>query len=129
LPEKARLFAMLSFTSIGEKETMMEFTNGFALTTNDGLHVGFSLGAPSFQADMGECVFMLLPQSAKAIDTPLGIEISELKVRGEQQWEKHEGSIVVFGDNRALLTISSSGAVIDANGNTIGKAIALPLHE
>jgi len=107
----------------------MEYTKGFALTTNDGVHVGFSLGSPSYQASSGDCVFMLMPQTAEVIETPLGIAISELKVRGEQQWEKHDDSIVVLSDGRTFLTISSSGSVIDMNGNEIGKATALPSRE
>lgn len=114
---------------IGSEAVAMEYTNGFALETKDGAHVGFALGSPSFKVNGGECVFMLLPTTVEVIETPLGIIISELKVAGEHPWKKKNGDIVVLAGDRALLTISRDGSVLDKNGKQIGKAKPLPAKE
>jgi hypothetical protein len=104
----------------------MEYTNGYALLTTEGDHVGFILGSPSFKPESGECVFMLFPQKAEAVDTPLGIIVSELKVAGEHAWKKKNGAILVQTETRILLALSSSGEVTDSNGTVLGKAVSIP---
>lgn len=111
---------------IGSKAVAMDFTNGFVLETQDGAHVGFVLGSPSFKVNAGECVFMLAPGTVDVIETPLGIAISELKVTGEHPWKKKSGDILVLEGERVLLKISHNGLVLDMNGNQIGKAKPLP---
>jgi hypothetical protein len=107
----------------------MELTGGFALQTTNGKHIGFVLGAPSFQAECGDCVFILVPATAEGLDTPLGRAISELKLAGEHRWQKRNGNIEVLGATRSLLTISATGQVLDADGAEIGRAIPLPGKE
>ena len=66
----------------------MEYTKGFAIQTPSGEHVGFVLAAPTFNAQSGDCVFMLMPKDPGLVESPLGIVISERKVAGEHHWEK-----------------------------------------
>lgn len=114
------LFAM------GTMAQAMDYTNGYALETKDGTHVGFVLGSPSFKVEAGDCVFMFLPQKAEAGNSALGVTISELKVAGEHTWKKSNGAILVQKGKQTLLTISASAEVADRNGVIIGKAIAIP---
>lgn len=107
----------------------MDYTNGYALQLENGTHVGFVLGSPSFKAEAGDCVFMLLPQKADAAGSALGIAISELKVTGEHAWRKRAGAILVVDGHRTLLTISASGEVSNAKGVILGNAIAIPEQE
>lgn len=104
----------------------MEYTKGFALQTMNGAHVGFVLGAPSFKEDIGDCVFMLLPEEADLVDSPLGILISELKVTGEHQWEKRGANIRILLKKESVLEITDQALVLDASGKVIGKAVAIP---
>lgn len=111
---------------VGFEAVAIEFANGFALETNEGTHVGFMLGSPSFKVNGGDCVFMLQPTTAEVIETPLGIIISELKVAGEHPWKKESGGIVVLAGEHVLLTILHDGSVLDMTGKQIGKAKPLP---
>jgi hypothetical protein len=121
---KVATFTML--LTLGTTAQAMDYTNGYALETKDGTHVGFVLGSPSFKAETGDCVFMLLPQKPEAVNTALGVAISELKVAGEHAWKKSGGAIFIQKGNQALLAISASGEVTDSSGVIIGKAIAMP---
>jgi hypothetical protein len=121
-----KLYSIVLALLFNSPVSAMEFTRGLVLETNDGVHVGFALGSPSFKGDSGECVFMLLPASAGVIETPLGIIVSELKVAGEQSWRKDRNRIIVHNRGRTLLTIESDGAVLDAGSTLLGKAKPLP---
>ena len=104
----------------------MEYTKGFALQTPSGAHVGFVLGAPNFKEEIGDCVFMFLPEEADLVDSPLGILISGLKVAGEHQWEKNGANIRIFFNTENVLDITDQALVLDATGRVIGKAVAIP---
>jgi len=104
----------------------MDYTNGFALTTPDGHHIGAMLASPSFKAEKGDCVFLLIPVSPAAVSSRLGILVSGLKGKGELHWRKQNGAIVVPNDGAVLLTILPSGEVADTSGTIIGSAIAIP---
>jgi hypothetical protein len=119
------LFALI-FLIASSGAFCMEYTKGFALQTPNGAHVGFVLGAPSFKEDIGDCVFMLLPEEADLVDSPLGILISELKVTGEHQWEKYGANIRIFVNKENALEITDQALVLDASGKIIGKAVAIP---
>ena len=121
---KVATFTML--LALGTTAQAMDYTNGYALETKDGTHVGFVLGSPSFKAETGDCVFMLLPQKPEAVNTALGVAISELKVAGEHTWKKSGGAILIQKGHQALLAISASGEVADSSGVIVGKAIAMP---
>lgn len=105
---------------------ILNFTNGFAFETDAGIHLGFVLGAPSFKVADGDCVFMLAPVPVEGVETPLGQLVSELKVRGEHRWANQDGNIVVLNSSAPVLTILSSGSVLNADGIEVGKAIPLP---
>ncbi|WP_227257126.1 hypothetical protein [Shewanella baltica] len=119
------LFALI-FLIASSGAFCMEYTKGFALQTPSGTHVGFVLGAPSFKEQIGDCVFMLLPEEADLVDSPLGILISELKVTGEHQWEKNGANIRIFLNTENVLEITDQALVLDATGRVIGKAVAIP---
>jgi hypothetical protein len=70
---------------------------------------------------------MLLPLSAEGVDTTLGQLLSELKVAGEHQWKKIDEEIHVLGSSgHPVLTISSSGNVLNSDGLQVGSATPLP---
>uniref|UniRef100_UPI004048656A hypothetical protein n=1 Tax=Shewanella baltica TaxID=62322 RepID=UPI004048656A len=119
------LFALI-FLIASSGAFCMEYTKGFALQTPSGTHVGFVLGAPSFKEQIGDCVFMLLPEEADLVDSPLGILISELKVTGEHQWEKNGANIRIFLNTENVLEITDQALVLDTTGRVIGKAVAIP---
>lgn len=119
------LFAFVA-KSLPKESLALNFTAGFALETPTGVHVGFTLGAPSFKVAGGDCVFMLAPLLVEGIETPLGKLVSELKVLGEHQWENKDNSIVVRNSSGPVLKILPSGSVLNADGAEIGKAVPLP---
>lgn len=123
---KMKLATFTMLFALGTTTQAMDYTNGYALETKDGTHVGFVLGSPSFKAETGECVFMLLPQKPDAVNTALGVAISELKVAGEHTWKKSSGAILIEKGNHAILVISATGEVTNSSGVIIGKAIAMP---
>ena len=124
-----RAFILTTLFALGTTAQAMDYTNGYALETKDGTHVGFVLGSPSFKAEAGECVFMLLPQKPDAVNTALGVAISELKVAGEHSWKKNGGAIFVHKGSQTVFAITASGEIADSSGAIVGKAIAMPERE
>jgi hypothetical protein len=66
------------------------------------------------------------PEKGEAVDTVLGIVISDLTVAGEHAWRKNDGAILVQMGAQIALSISASGEVMDAGGERLGKAVSLP---
>jgi len=120
-----RLFALILLTT-SSGAFGMEYTKGFALQTPNSAHVGLVLAAPNFKESVGDCVFMLLPEEADLVDSPLGILISELKVTGEHQWKKHGANIRIFLNGDNALEITDQALVLDGSGRVIGKAVVIP---
>jgi len=104
----------------------MEFTGGFVIETKDGIVAGFALASPSFKANAGNCIFMLLPALASVCDTHLGVVLSELKVPGQHSWHRESEAIVIRYEEELSLTITYGGVVLDRDGDEIGKAKPLP---
>lgn len=104
----------------------MDYTNGFALQSKEGEHVGFMLGSPSFRSEAGDCVFMLLPEKPELVDSQLGIAIADLKVAGESRWTKRESTIVVHLNGRIALEITNDTLVLDGTGKEIGRVVPIP---
>jgi hypothetical protein len=121
-----RAFILTTLFTLGTTAQAMDYTNGYALETTDGTHVGFVLGSPSFKVEAGDCVFMFLPQKTEAANSALGLAVSELKVAGEHTWKKSGDAILIQNGNQTLLTISASAEVVGRDGAIIGKAIAMP---
>ena len=71
---------------LGTTVQIMEFPKVISLTTPQGERAGMMLLAPRAESSSGECVFMLSSASSLAIDSPLGVVISELKVSGEHRF-------------------------------------------
>ena len=124
---KGLIAVLLAMTSL--IASAMEYTKGFAIQTPSGEHVGFVLAAPTFNAQSGDCVFMLMPKDPGLVESPLGIVISERKVAGEHHWEKRGSEIRISVNGKLVLGITEAGQLRDVAGKVLGKVVAIPESE
>lgn len=124
-PAAIRRLLMLLLLAWLPEVFAMEYTNGFALQTQDGEPVGFMLGSPSFKDEEGDCIFMPMPGLTDA-GSRIGTLVARLKAAGEHRWLKREGGVRVTAGDAPVLQVDSDGLVRDGTGAVIGSALAIP---
>lgn len=83
--------------------------NAIVLQTAESKHIGFTLFNPHFNADRGDCVFVIVPLDDEILNTQEVDILTNINDSGEHQWERRDNDIIVSFEGRDRLKYSSCG--------------------
>ncbi|WP_146145577.1 hypothetical protein [Photobacterium jeanii] len=94
-------------------------SNVIELQTIDKQHLGFALFHPEFEANSGDCVFVIVPQNTELYDLKETTILLDIKEEGEYQWSRTEDDIVVLSKGVQILEFDGNGTLVHLPSKTV----------
>ena len=109
------LTILLLFTGIVMSS---EPANVAVLQTTNNEHIGFTLFHPNFEANSGDCVFVIVPKNAELFDSKEVSLLLDAKELGEHQWVRSGNEVIISFKGNEILKYFSNGTFIHIPSNT-----------